>query len=311
MCGVFLGSSCAFRMSQNLNWTIPIPEKVPSNGSKDVGSGGNKEEKEVPKGFDPKKEESNVGQELTGRRDRDDDGDDVITTSPSFPFLPLLPAASAATGSDDHHHDLVSNSLEQVVDDGDPFTKRRSQEKKSRKGVVNVPSGSKEKKKRKMQEEDEAKKRPENEHSDSPSLLLSGRKSSESSSKSSEEGIKRGTFQVAQITDIHFDPYFSPGTRSDCGEPVCCRNVNGPASTLASMAGIWGDYTDCDTPYFTIDSALKQVSNAHPNVRFFLPNLTLTLSTLSTIFGPHHYHQRTLLECTERWERREKTLNRK
>lgn len=78
--------------------------------------------------------------------------------------------------------------------------------------------------------------------------------------------VAASDFKVVQITDIHFDPYFSPGTRTDCGEPVCCRNVNGPARTLASMAGIWGDYTDCDTPYFTVDSALKRVTSEHPDV---------------------------------------------
>jgi len=59
---------------------------------------------------------------------------------------------------------------------------------------------------------------------------------------------KKGPLKVLQITDIHFDPYFSPGARTDCGEPVCCRSNNGPGTTFHSMAGIWGDYTECDTP---------------------------------------------------------------
>lgn len=101
------------------------------------------------------------------------------------------------------------------------------------------------------------------------------------------------SFRIAQITDIHFDPYFSPGTRTDCGEPVCCRNVNGPARTLASMAGIWGDYTDCDTPYFTVDNALKRVSAEHPDVSVTVRRDSTILRfdyLMSRSMGPAFYY---------------------
>lgn len=78
------------------------------------------------------------------------------------------------------------------------------------------------------------------------------------------------TFKVLQLTDLHFDPYFVPGSRTDCGEPVCCRSVHGPAQSLATMAGIWGEYTDCDTPFFTIENALQRVSQEHPDVSYWL-----------------------------------------
>lgn len=230
MCGIFLGSSCAFRMSENLNWTIHIPDPM------------KEEEGNIPEGL----KESNVtGQELTGRRDRNDD--DVIRTSSLFSSSLL---SSPSNDVDDG--DLVQDNLE-AVDDEDAVRKRRKEEE--RRNVLFVRGRKEEESKKKK---DEKRKKEKGEES--------GKERLESYYSSFRRGTKSGTFQVVQITDIHFDPYFSPGTRSDCGEPVCCRNVNGPASTLASMAGIWGDYTDCDTPYFTIDAALKQVSNAHPDV---------------------------------------------
>jgi sphingomyelin phosphodiesterase len=36
------------------------------------------------------------------------------------------------------------------------------------------------------------------------------------------------------------------------------------------MAGIWGEYTDCDTPFFTIENALQRVSQEHPDVSYWL-----------------------------------------
>ena len=78
------------------------------------------------------------------------------------------------------------------------------------------------------------------------------------------------TFKVLQLTDLHFDPYFVPGARTDCGEPVCCRSTHGPALSLATMAGLWGEYTDCDTPFFTIENALQRMGQEHPDVAYWL-----------------------------------------
>jgi hypothetical protein len=82
----------------------------------------------------------------------------------------------------------------------------------------------------------------------------------------SSHNQKKKPLRILQITDIHFDPYFSPGSKTDCGEPVCCRSNNGPASTPSSMAGMWGDYMECDTPYFTVENSLQRIHSAHPDV---------------------------------------------
>ena len=33
---------------------------------------------------------------------------------------------------------------------------------------------------------------------------------------------------VLHITDIHYDPLYTPGLSNDCGEPLCCRIPNKP-----------------------------------------------------------------------------------
>ena len=94
------------------------------------------------------------------------------------------------------------------------------------------------------------------------------------------------TFKVLQITDLHFDPYFVPGSRTDCGEPVCCRSQHAPAHSLSTMAGIWGAYTDCDTPFFTLENALQRVSEEHPDVSYWLMTGDLRLLAALTDTDP-------------------------
>lgn len=47
---------------------------------------------------------------------------------------------------------------------------------------------------------------------------------------------------VVQITDIHVDPYYVPGSSAECGEPLCCRATSGPVKGPGKSAGVWGDY---------------------------------------------------------------------
>ena len=102
--------------------------------------------------------------------------------------------------------------------------------------------------------------------------------------------------QIVQITDIHVDPYYVPGSNADCGEPLCCRHTSGIPKHPSKAAGVWGDYVsftlkvvhnsnndirradvytfsfifqrNCDTPVNTLRNTLKQISESHPNVSF-------------------------------------------
>ena len=33
---------------------------------------------------------------------------------------------------------------------------------------------------------------------------------------------------MLHITDIHLDPDYSVGSNAECGEPLCCRDDDGP-----------------------------------------------------------------------------------
>lgn len=56
--------------------------------------------------------------------------------------------------------------------------------------------------------------------------------------------------RILHLTDIHPQPDYKVGTATDCGEPVCCREENGPGD-----AGQFGDY-NCDLPLPTLKASL-------------------------------------------------------
>lgn len=77
-----------------------------------------------------------------------------------------------------------------------------------------------------------------------------------------------------QITDIHYDPKYEPYGNSNCKEPMCCRkgqnNTNNTttATTTTTMssseiAGYWGDYNKCDSPWHAIIDALHHIKATH------------------------------------------------
>lgn len=72
--------------------------------------------------------------------------------------------------------------------------------------------------------------------------------------------------KLVQITDIHVDPYYEPGSEASCGEPLCCRSTNGQAKSRDRAAGSWGDYRNCDTPVPTLRHVLKHINEVHSDV---------------------------------------------
>lgn len=85
---------------------------------------------------------------------------------------------------------------------------------------------------------------------------------SHNSSASNQENV----FYVGTIADVHMDPLYVPGARSDCSEPVCCRPYHGISRQIGSMAGLWGTYAGCDTPLLTVHSTLQQLRTSPFNV---------------------------------------------
>ncbi|KAK9304244.1 hypothetical protein QLX08_004248 [Tetragonisca angustula] len=73
--------------------------------------------------------------------------------------------------------------------------------------------------------------------------------------------------KILHITDIHYDPLYEPNGNSDCGEPLCCRKGQSKPD-MTSLAGFWGDYNSCDTPWHAITDALKHMKDTHRGIDF-------------------------------------------
>lgn len=73
-----------------------------------------------------------------------------------------------------------------------------------------------------------------------------------------------------QLTDIHYDPEYTPGSMGECEEPLCCRvtpEVGGGVSAGAA-AGYWSDYRDCDSPLHMIENAFESVKATHEKIDY-------------------------------------------
>lgn len=75
--------------------------------------------------------------------------------------------------------------------------------------------------------------------------------------------------KFVQITDIHPDPKYAPGTNLFCGDPICCRRENGFPVDKKSAAGSWAGYL-CDPPLNITSDALRQIYSTHPDASFWL-----------------------------------------
>lgn len=62
-----------------------------------------------------------------------------------------------------------------------------------------------------------------------------------------------GVVRILQLTDIHLDPYYAPGSEDECGTFLCCRASYGPGN-----AGQFGDY-QCDLPLVTLQGLFSYV----------------------------------------------------
>lgn len=73
--------------------------------------------------------------------------------------------------------------------------------------------------------------------------------------------------RIAHITDIHYDPLYTPGLDTDCGEPICCRPPDGPApaGNGTRVAGRYGDY-NCDTPITVMNLLMETLKELDPHM---------------------------------------------
>ncbi|RCN32003.1 Ser/Thr phosphatase family protein, partial [Ancylostoma caninum] len=75
----------------------------------------------------------------------------------------------------------------------------------------------------------------------------------------SKNGRNRN-LRVLQLTDLHVDFEYRPGSEADCDLPVCCREE---AQSPRKAAGYWGTVGKCDIPYWTFKNMLEHINATH------------------------------------------------
>lgn len=68
--------------------------------------------------------------------------------------------------------------------------------------------------------------------------------------------------KILQLTDIHYDPNYEVNGNAACAEPTCCRKGQNKTG-VTKLAGYWGDYGDCDTPWHAVEDALQHITDTH------------------------------------------------
>ncbi|CAH0547909.1 unnamed protein product [Brassicogethes aeneus] len=89
------------------------------------------------------------------------------------------------------------------------------------------------------------------------------------------------TMKILQITDIHYDPDYTPGSEADCGEPLCCQK--GAPKSPDSAAGYWGDYHSCDMPWHSIENLMEQVKKEKYDLIYFTGDIISHRSWVTTV----------------------------
>ncbi|XP_064100938.1 sphingomyelin phosphodiesterase-like [Macrobrachium nipponense] len=79
------------------------------------------------------------------------------------------------------------------------------------------------------------------------------------------------TIKVLQISDMHMDPLYSPGSNADCVEQLlCCREESGVPVGPEAEAWFWGDYRYCGSPRWMLEDMLANIRAEHPDISYVL-----------------------------------------
>lgn len=73
---------------------------------------------------------------------------------------------------------------------------------------------------------------------------------------------------IIQITDVHYDSNYEPYGNAYCNEPTCCRKGQNDTNTSNKVAGYWGDYNSCDSPWHAVIDILEQIKATHQNISY-------------------------------------------
>lgn len=74
-----------------------------------------------------------------------------------------------------------------------------------------------------------------------------------------------GIVRVLHLTDMHWDMEYHVGANAECGQPMCCRQVQGAPSGPNTTCGYYGDYNS-DAPQALVESMLAAAAQLDPPV---------------------------------------------
>lgn len=82
---------------------------------------------------------------------------------------------------------------------------------------------------------------------------------------------KKAPIKIVHYSDIHVDPFYTPGSNTKCGKPICCRNYpdTGVAANTTSAAGPNGDH-NCDAPLSLEASMYEAIKKLVPDASLYL-----------------------------------------
>ncbi|XP_034941151.1 sphingomyelin phosphodiesterase-like [Chelonus insularis] len=82
------------------------------------------------------------------------------------------------------------------------------------------------------------------------------------------QSSKGDTIKILQITDIHYDPLYEPNGNAGCKEPTCCRQGQNNTRRITKLAGFWGDFNNCDSPWHAVVDALDHLKNYQSDIDY-------------------------------------------
>lgn len=82
------------------------------------------------------------------------------------------------------------------------------------------------------------------------------------------KGKSEESFNILQLSDIHYDPNYKPYGKATCGEPVCCQEDQGEADSPETACGYWSDYRDADVPWHLVEETIRHTKTQVIRVKF-------------------------------------------
>nr|CAD7195606.1 unnamed protein product [Timema douglasi] len=81
-------------------------------------------------------------------------------------------------------------------------------------------------------------------------------------------GILNESAVIVHVSDLHFDPTYTPGNNAACDAPTCCKEEQGRPTNPSDGAGYWGDYRNCDSPLQLVNNTLQHIKQHHQKIDY-------------------------------------------